>query len=198
MRESFIKRETFETKIEVTLNIDGTGKSDINTGIGFFDHMLTHLSKHGFFDLTVKCEGDLYVDCHHTVEDIGIVLGKCFKEALSKTKDLNIKRFGNFIMPMEESLILCSLDISGRPFLVFDAEFTTSKIGELDTEMIEEFFRAFCNSLGLNLHFKMLAGKNNHHIAEAMFKAFAKALDEATIIDSRIKGVLSTKGVLEV
>ena len=195
MRSGKINRDTLETKISMEINLDGKGVNDISTGIGFFDHMLTHISKHGFIDMTVKAEGDLAVDCHHTIEDIGIVFGKCISEALGdKAK---IKRYGSFILPMDESLILCSMDISGRPYLGFDVKFTSEKVGDMDTEMVEEFFRAVCGNAGINMHIKMLEGKNNHHIAEGIFKAFAKALDIATSFDERIDGVLSTKGMLE-
>ena len=187
-------RETKETQIALYLNLDG-GERKIETGIGFFDHMLTHVSKHGFLDLDLKAEGDLHVDCHHTIEDVGIVLGKAIAQALGDKK--GIKRYGSFILPMEEALVVCALDISGRPYLGFDAEFSTQRLGTMDTQMVEEFFRALCLHGGLNLHIKVLAGTNDHHIAEAMFKAFAKALDIAVSYDERIKGVLSTKGMLE-
>lgn len=194
-RKSKIERDTFETKIKMELNIDGTGHNLINTGIGFFDHMLTHISKHGFFDLNVEARGDLEVDCHHTVEDVGIVLGKCISKALGDKK--GIKRYGHSIVPMDETLVLCAIDISGRDMLCFDAEFTASSIGDFDTEMVEEFFRAVSSNCGMNLHIRILSGKNNHHIAEGIFKAFGRALDMATLIDRRIDGVLSTKGMLE-
>lgn len=195
MRTAEISRKTFETDISIQLNLDGTGKNNIHTGIGFFDHMLTHVSKHGFIDLELEAKGDLYVDCHHTIEDVGIVLGKAISKALGEKK--GIKRYGSFILPMEEALVLCALDISGRPYLGFDAKFQSEKIGEMDTQMIEEFFRALCLHAGFNLHIKVLAGKNDHHIAEAIFKAFGKAFDIAVSYDKRIEGVLSTKGMLE-
>ncbi len=195
MRSASLERSTFETSISLEINIDGRGKSEISTGIGFFDHMLTHISKHGFIDIKLKCEGDTNVDCHHSVEDVGISLGKAIKTALGSKE--GIKRYGSFIIPMDEALILCAIDISGRPYLGYDVKFTTEKIGEMDTEMIEEFFRALCWNSGINMHIKMLEGKNNHHIAEGVFKAFAKALDIATQFDERIEGVLSTKGMLE-
>lgn len=194
-RVSKLNRNTLETEITMELNIDGSGINDINTGIGFFDHMLTHISKHGFIDLKITAKGDLNVDCHHTIEDVGIVFGKCLNSALNDKK--GIRRYGKAIIPMDDALILCAVDISGRPYLSFDVEFTTSSIGTFDTEMTEEFFRAICDNAGLNLHIKLLSGKNNHHIAEAIFKAFGKALDEATSYDNRIKGILSTKGMLE-
>ena len=189
-----VNRKTKETDIQASLSIDGTGKSMINTGIGFFNHMLEGFSKHGFFDLNLNCEGDLAVDGHHTVEDYGIVLGTAIKEALGDK--VGIKRYGSFVLPMDETLVLCAVDLCGRPYLNYDASFTTERIGYLDTELIREFFYAVSYSAGMNLHIKVLDGGNNHHIAEAMFKAFGKALDEATTIDPRIHEVLSTKGSL--
>ena len=196
MRRAVIKRDTFETKITMSIDIDGTGENSISTGIGFFDHMLTHISKHGFMDLDVNAKGDIEVDCHHTIEDVGIVLGKCIAKALGDKK--GIKRYGFFILPMDEALILCSMDISGRAYLNFDVTFPTQKCGDMDMEMVEEFFRAVTANAGIDMHIKMLAGKNSHHIAEGVFKAFGKALDMATSYDDRIEGVLSTKGMLEV
>lgn len=195
MRKAEMERNTFETKIKLSLNLDGSGQSKINTGIGFFDHMLTHIAKHGFIDMELMASGDLEVDCHHTIEDVGIVLGKCLKDALSDK--VGIKRYGYFVLPMDETLVLCAIDFSGRAYLNFDAAFTSEKIGALDTEMIEEFFRAVADNSGMNLHIKQLAGKNNHHLAEGIFKAFGKALDMAVSYDERIQGVLSTKGMLE-
>ena len=189
-----VNRKTKETDIQASLSIDGTGKSMINTGIGFFNHMLEGFSKHGFFDLNLNCEGDLAVDGHHTVEDCGIVLGTAIKEALGDK--VGIKRYGSFVLPMDETLVLCAVDLCGRPYLNYDASFTTERIGYLDTELIREFFYAVSYNAGMNLHIKVLDGGNNHHIAEAMFKAFGKALDEATTIDPRIHEVLSTKGSL--
>ena len=183
-----------ETQIEVSINLDGTGKSDINTGIGFFDHMLISFAKHGLFDLNVKVNGDLYVDCHHTIEDTGIAIGNAIKEALGDKK--SIKRYGYMILPMDECLTMCALDLSGRPYLVFNAEFTTDSVGGFDTEMVKEFFHAITYSTGMNLHIKMLEPGNNHHMIEGIYKAFAKALDQATIKDERITDVLSTKGTL--
>lgn len=194
MRTASIKRKTSETDIAITLNLDGTGKADIETGIGFLDHMLKSFAKHGFFDLTVKVKGDLYVDCHHTIEDTGIVLGEAIKEALGDKK--SIKRYGSMLLPMDETLVLCAIDLSGRPYLNFKGEFTTDRVGDFDTEMVREFFYAVSYSAGMNLHIKQLDGDNNHHIIEAMFKAFAKVLDEAVSIDPRIIDVLSTKGAL--
>ena len=189
-----VQRNTKETKITITLDIDGQGKSNLNTGIGFFDHMLDGFTRHGFFDLDVKVQGDLEVDSHHTIEDAGIVLGTAIKEAIGDKA--GIRRFGSMVLPMDETLVLCAVDLSGRPYLNFDAEFTVPKVGDMDTEMAREFFYAVSYAAGMNLHIKVLDGVNNHHIMEAMFKAFAKALDEATQSDQRVKGVLSTKGIL--
>ena len=193
-RESKLIRQTNETDIAISLSLDGNGKADINTGIGFFDHMLNGFARHGLFDLTCEVKGDLEVDGHHTVEDTGIVLGNAIKEAVGDKK--GIKRYGSFILPMDDALCLCAIDLCGRPYFEFDCNFTTEKIGELDTELIREFFYAVSYSAGMNLHIKMLSGINNHHMAEAMFKAFSKALDEATSFDARITDVLSTKGTL--
>ena len=193
-RSAEIQRKTNETDIAMSLNIDGSGKADINTGIGFFDHMLNSFARHGFFDLSLKVKGDLYVDSHHTIEDTGIVLGEAIKKALGDKK--GIKRYGYFILPMDETLVLASLDLSGRPYLVFDAEFSTDRVGDYDTEMVKEFFYAVSYAAGMNLHIKVLSGSNNHHIIEGIYKAFAKALDEATSFDARITDVLSTKGSL--
>ena len=187
-------RSTSETQIQVSMNLDGTGKSEISTGIGFFDHMLISFAKHGFFDLTVKVTGDLYVDCHHTIEDTGIAIGVALRKALGDKT--SIKRYGNMILPMDESLVLCALDLSGRPYLVFDADFTTDRVGYFDTEMVKEFFHAVTYAAGLNLHIKMLESGNNHHMIEGIFKSFAKALDQATMKDDRITDVFSTKGTL--
>lgn len=187
-------RKTNETQIDITFNIDGKGKANIDTGIGFFDHMLNNFARHGLFDLDVKVKGDLFVDCHHTIEDTGIDLGIAIKQALGDKK--SIKRYGSVILPMDESLVLCSLDLSGRPYLNFDAEFTVDKVGEFDTEMVKEFFHAIAYAVGMNLHIKMLESGNNHHMIEGIFKAFSKSLDNATMIDERIEDVLSTKGSL--
>lgn len=187
-------RKTKETDISMSLNIDGSGESEVNTGIGFFDHMLDGFARHGFFDLKVNVEGDLAVDCHHTIEDTGIVLGSTIKKALGDKKQ--IKRYGSCILPMDETLVLCAIDLSGRPYLSFDAEFTTDRVGYMDTEMVKEFFYAISYTARMNLHIKVLSGGNNHHMIEAMFKAFARALDEATSIDPRIGDILSTKGSL--
>ncbi len=189
-----IKRKTAETQISVKLNLDGEGKSDIATGIGFLDHMLTLLAKHSFMDLTVKAKGDLEVDSHHTVEDIGIVLGEALQEALGDKA--GIHRYGNCFIPMDETLAQVCLDFSGRPFLVFGAEIPKIQLGNYDTEMTEEFFRAVAVHCGLTLHIRVLYGSNVHHIIEAIFKAFARAVAEAAAVDPRVKGVMSSKGVL--
>lgn len=194
MRSANVKRVTGETNIELYFNVDGSGISHINTGVGFLDHMLCNFTRHGLFDMTLNASGDLNVDCHHTVEDIGIVLGQAIKEAIGDKK--SIKRYGNTILPMDEALVLCALDLSGRPYFVSDLSFTFEKMGDLDTAMIKEFFYAISYSAGMNLHFKMFSGSNDHHIAECAFKAFAKALDSATCIDPRINDVLSTKGCI--
>ncbi len=193
-READIARKTGETDIRVKLNLDGTGKTKVNTGIGFFNHMLDSFARHGLFDLEVSADGDLDVDSHHTIEDTGIVLGQAIKEAAGDKK--GIKRFGECILPMDESLVLCALDLSGRPYLMYNLGFSVPKVGDFDTEMVHEFFYAVSYSAGINLHLKMLDGVNNHHIIEASFKAFAKALDRALEYDERIAGVLSTKGSL--
>lgn len=187
-------RKTKETDIILSLELDGGGKSEINTGIGFFDHMLDGFARHGFFDLTVNVTGDLAVDCHHTIEDTGIVLGSAIKKAVGDKK--GIKRYGSCILPMDETLVLCAVDLSGRPYLAFDGTFTVEKVGYMDTEMVREFFYAISYTAGMNLHMKVLSPGNNHHMIEAMFKAFARALDEATSIDPRITDILSTKGSL--
>ena len=189
-----IKRKTAETQISVKLNLDGEGKSDIATGIGFLDHMLTLLAKHSFMDLTVKAKGDLEVDSHHTVEDIGIVLGEALQEALGDKA--GIHRYGNCFIPMDETLAQVCLDFSGRPFLVFGAEVPKIQLGNYDAEMTEEFFRAVAMHCGLTLHIRVLYGSNVHHIIEAVFKAFARAVAEAAAVDPRVKGVMSSKGVL--
>lgn len=193
-RTSSVQRNTKETKISLDLNLDGSGAARLQTGVGFFDHMLDGFARHGLFDLTVKVDGDLEVDCHHTIEDTGIVLGTAIREAVGSKK--GIRRYGSCILPMDEALVLCAVDLSGRPYLVFDGEFTADRCGDMDTEMAREFFYAVSYAAGMNLHIKVLYGSNNHHIMEAMFKAFAKALDMATLNDPRIIDVLSTKGSL--
>jgi len=193
-RSAKITRKTKETDISATFKVDGTGISNISTGIGFFDHMLSGFAKHGFFDMELSCRGDLEVDTHHSIEDCGIVIGQAIKEAIGDK--CGIKRYGSFILPMDESLVLCAIDLSGRPYLSFDGAFSVAKIGDLETEMIKEFFYAISYACGMNLHIKVLTPGNNHHMAEAMFKAFGKALDEATTLDPRITDILSTKGSL--
>ena len=194
MRCAKIERKTKETEIVMELNLDGTGNAEVSTGIGFFDHMLHSFAKHGFFDLKVKVVGDLEVDCHHTIEDTGIVLGQAIAKALGDKN--GIKRYGNDILPMDETLCLCAIDLSGRPYLGFDMTFTTDRVGTFDTEMVKEFFYAVSYSAGMNLHIRQLSGSNNHHLVEAAFKAFARALDMATQTDERVQGVLSAKGKL--
>ena len=193
-RVAKIERNTAETQVSVSLDLDGEGKCVIDTGIGFLDHMLTLLAKHGFMDLTVKAKGDLDVDSHHTVEDIGIVLGLAMKEALGDKA--GIHRYGNCFIPMDETLAQVCLDFSGRPFLVFDAVVPKVQLGNYEAEMTEEFFRAVAMNCGLTLHIRVLYGSNVHHIIEAIFKAFARAVAEATASDPRVKGVMSSKGVL--
>ena len=192
MRIGEITRTTKETDISIRLDLDGTGKVNIDTGIGFFDHMLTALGVHAGFDLDVTVKGDLYVDGHHSVEDTGIALGQAFAKAIGDKA--GIARYGSFYIPMDEALCFCSLDISGRPFLVYNAELTNEKVGEFDTCLAEEFFRAFAFNAGITLHIREEYGKNDHHIIEAMFKALAHALKEAVSISG--SAVLSTKGVL--
>lgn len=187
-------RNTKETAIKITLNLDGQGKTNIHTGIGFFDHMLDGFARHGLFDLDVEVTGDLHVDCHHTIEDTGIVLGQAIAKALGNKK--GIKRYGSFLLPMDETLALCAIDLSGRPYLNFSADFTVEKLGEFDTEMFREFFYAVSYSAVMNLHLKIMDSGNNHHMAEALFKAFGKALDMATMEEPRMKEVWSTKGSL--
>ncbi|MGN0346305.1 MAG: imidazoleglycerol-phosphate dehydratase HisB [Lachnospiraceae bacterium] len=194
MREAKLARKTRETDIKLSLQLDGKGQSSISTGIGFFDHMLTGFARHGLFNLDIKAEGDLQVDGHHTVEDTGIVLGTAIKEAAGDKKGM--QRYGYFILPMDDALVLCSIDFSGRPYLNFDMDFPTERCGYFENELMKEFFYAVSYSAGMNIHIKKLAGENAHHIAEATFKAFAKALDMATRLDPRIEDVLSTKGKL--
>ena len=187
-------RNTKETQIELEINLDGSGEAAVDTGIPFFDHMLNGFARHGLFDLRVRVKGDLEVDCHHTGEDTGIVLGEAIAQALGDKA--GIKRYGSFLLPMDETLALCAIDLSGRPYLNYDVCFTTEQIGTLDTEMIREFFYAVSYSAAMNLHVKILDGINNHHMAEALFKAFGKALDAATMEEPRLSGVWSTKGTL--
>lgn len=187
-------RNTKETEISLSINLDGQGRNQIETGIPFFDHMLNGFARHGLFDLEVRVKGDLEVDCHHTVEDTGIVLGQAIADALGDKA--GIKRYGSCILPMDETLALCAVDLSGRPYFKYDAEFTVERLGGLDTEMVKEFFYAVSYSAAMNLHLKILDGGNNHHMAEALFKAFGKALDAATMEEPRMQGVWSTKGSL--
>lgn len=188
------RRRTKETDINLTLNLDGNGETQLDTGIGFFDHMLDGFARHGFFDLKVQVKGDLIVDTHHSIEDTGIVLGNAIRYALKDKK--GIKRYGSCILPMDETLVLCAIDLSGRPYFVFDGAFTAERVGYMETEMVREFFYAVSYSAGMNLHMKILSGVNNHHMIEGLFKSFGRALDEATTRDSRIKDIMSTKGSL--
>lgn len=194
MRTAKVARKTNETQISAALNLDGSGSFFADVPIGFLKHMLNLFTRHGFFDLKLKVAGDTEIDGHHTVEDTGIVLGQALKEALGDRA--GIRRYGNATVPMDEALAACSIDLSGRPYLHFEAVFTTPRLGEMDTELIKEFFQAFCTSGGFNLHIKVEHGENNHHIAEAIFKAFGRALSEAVSLDERVQGVLSTKGSL--
>ncbi|MCR4587687.1 MAG: imidazoleglycerol-phosphate dehydratase HisB [Lachnospiraceae bacterium] len=194
VRSATITRTTKETDINLTLNIDGEGKYNINSGVGFFDHMLTGFARHGFFDLDLSCKGDLEVDAHHTIEDTGIVLGTAIKQAIGDK--VGIRRYGSFTLPMDDALILCAVDLCGRPYFNYDLSFHQYKVGDMETELVREFFYAVSYSAGMNLHIKQLDGLNTHHIIEATFKAFGKALDEATSYDPRITSVLSTKGAL--
>lgn len=193
-RTATVTRNTKETQITVTINLDGTGKTDLDTGIGFFNHMLDGFARHGLFDLTIHVKGDLNVDDHHTIEDTGIVLGTAIRQACGDKK--GIRRFGSCILPMDETLVLTAIDLSGRPYFVYDADFTTDRMGDMSTQMVREFFYAISYSAEMNLHMKVMYGENDHHKAEALFKSFAKSLDQATSPDSRITDVLSTKGSL--
>ena len=193
-RVAEIKRTTKETDISIVLNIDGTGVSDISTGVGFLDHMLTLFSRHGFFDMKIKATGDLEVDQHHTVEDVGICLGQAFIKAYGDKA--GIRRYGNATIPMSESLATVVVDLCDRPFLVFNVPLKNQKVGDFDTELVEEFFHSFVNNCGATLHINLAYGGNTHHIIEAIFKAFGRAMDQATSYDERIKGVMSTKGTL--
>ena len=195
-RRAEISRETSETAITVALGLDGEGRADIATGIGFLDHMLTALARHGLFDLKVQAKGDLHIDFHHTTEDIGIVIGQCLRQALGDKR--GIRRYGAAVIPMDEALAEAAVDISGRPFLAWSVTFAQPKIGEMDTELFEEFFRALAFNAGITLHVTQKAGTNAHHVAEACFKALARALREAVEPDPRAIGAIpSTKGVLE-
>lgn len=193
-RIATVQRDTKETNIRLTFNVDGSGECSVDSGIPFLDHMLQGFAKHGLFDLDAKIRGDVEVDSHHTVEDTGIVLGEAIRKAIGDKA--GILRFGHAVLPMDDALVLCAIDLSGRPYLESDLTFTAERIGDMDTEMVREFFYAVSYSAGMNLHFRQLSGRNNHHIAECAFKAFARALDMATTTDERITGVLSTKGTL--
>ncbi len=193
-RKSTIHRKTNETDITVSLNLDGNGKCNADTGIKFFDHMLSGFARHGLFDLDIKCDGDIWVDCHHTIEDAGIVLGEAICEALGEKKQ--ITRFGDCFLPMDESLVLCAVDIGGRPYFVYDVNFRDEKCGDMDTQMVREFFYAMSYAARMNIHLKEMYGQNDHHVMEACFKAFGRALSQACAIDERVNGIPSTKGVL--
>ena len=193
-RSATIHRDTAETKIELSLNLDGTGRHDLATGVGFFDHMLTHVAKHGLFDLTVKCQGDLHVDAHHSVEDVGICFGKALAQALGDKS--GIRRYGSATVPMDETLVTAAVDLSGRPFLVWNADVPNETLGAFRSSLAEEFWRAASSAGAFNLHVVLHHGKNTHHIVEAIFKATARALRAATELDPRGRGVPSTKGVL--
>jgi len=193
-RVATVERKTKETDVKISICLDGCGKSSVSTGVGFFDHMLEGFARHGLFDLEISCVGDLNVDCHHSVEDVGIALGEAFKKALGDKA--GIKRYGSCTLPMDDALVLCAVDLSGRPFFAGDMIFSSSKIGDMESETVREFFYAFSYAAGLNLHFVQYRGENSHHIAEACFKSFAKALDAAVCHDPRVDGVWSTKGTL--
>ena len=193
-RNGKVQRKTNETDIELTVNLDGSGASDISTGVGFFDHMLTHIAKHGLFDLTVRAKGDLHVDDHHTVEDVGIALGKAIDQALGDRS--GIERFGHAIVPMDEALAGCAIDISGRGFSSCRLAMESERIGDFSTELVPEFFRALAHNAGITLHIDQINGSNSHHIVEAAFKAFARALRSAVARSERVQGIPSTKGVL--
>ncbi|WP_105618080.1 imidazoleglycerol-phosphate dehydratase HisB [Vallitalea okinawensis] len=195
IRQSYVERETNETKIRCQLTLETYEASKIKTGIGFFDHMLEQVARHGFMQLILEVKGDLEVDCHHTIEDVGIVIGKAISKALGSCE--GIVRYGSSMIPMDEVLMSCAIDLSGRPYYCSNVVFTKECVGGMDLEMVDEFFRAIATHSGMNLHFHMFEGINNHHMVEGMFKAFAKALSNAIQFDDRIKGTLSTKGVLE-
>jgi imidazoleglycerol-phosphate dehydratase len=189
-----LSRSTRETSIEVSLNLDGSGVADIHTGVGFLDHMLTSFARHGLFDLSVSCEGDLHVDCHHTVEDVGIVVGQAIAEALGDRS--GVRRFGDAVVPMDDALVLAAIDLGGRAWLGCDVPLPVERIGDFDTETLPDFLGALANGALANIHVRLLAGRNAHHVVEAAFKALGRALDEATQRDPRVTGVPSTKGVL--
>ena len=194
IRNAFVERNTNETKIKIDLTIDGKGEYDISTDIPFMDHMLAQLSKHGLFDLKIDAKGDVEIDFHHTVEDIGIVLGQAFKKALGDKA--GIKRYGSVSIPLDEALASVVVDLAGRPYFSYDVNIPKEKVGEFDVELVEEFFQAFVNNCGITLHIRLISGNNLHHIIEAIFKAFARTMDQGTFIDKRIKGIPSTKGTL--
>ncbi len=193
-RAAQLSRKTAETDITLKLELDGEGNSVIDTGIGFLDHMLTLFSKHGLINLEIKARGDLQVDAHHTVEDLGIVLGQALKQALGDK--ISIRRYGTSYVPMDEAMAMVCVDLGGRPYLVCNTRYTNERVGDMETELVEEFFRAVSVNAAMNVHINVLYGSNNHHIVEAVFKAFGRALDEAIRCDDRIKGVMSTKGLL--
>ncbi len=193
-RNAIVNRKTNETDIVLALDLDGSGTYNVDTGIGFFDHMLESFARHGFFDLELSCKGDITCDSHHTVEDCGIVLGSAIKQALGSKE--GITRYGSCILPMDETLVMCAVDLCDRPYLVFDMELPAEKVGYLETETIREFFYAISYSAGMNLHLKLIHGTNTHHIIEAAFKAFARSLSAAAATDPRVSGLLSTKGSL--
>ena len=195
LRQAQLTRETRETSINLAINIDGSGKSQISTGIGFLDHMLELFAKHGFFDLTIEEKGDIHVDYHHSMEDLGLALGAAIAKALGDKA--GIRRYGSCLLPMDEALAEVALDLSGRPYLVYDVVTPAPQVGDIDVRLFHEFFQALCVKAGLNMHIRLLAGEETHHVLEAIFKAFAKALDQATTFDPRVQGVLSTKGCLD-
>ena len=195
LRQAQLTRETRETSIKLAINIDGSGKSQISTGIGFLDHMLELFAKHGFFDLTIEEKGDTHVDYHHSMEDLGLALGSAIAQAAGDK--VGIRRYGSFLLPMDEALAEIALDLSGRPYLVYDVKMPATQVGDIDVQLFHEFFQALCVKAGLNMHIRLLAGEETHHVLEAIFKAFAKALDQATTFDPRVQGVLSTKGCLD-
>ena len=194
-RQAQLERTTRETSIKLAIDIDGSGKSDIHTGIGFLDHMLELFAKHGFFDLTIEEKGDIHVDYHHSMEDLGLALGAAIAKALGDKA--GIRRYGSCLLPMDEALAEVALDLSGRPYLVYNAAMPAPQVGDIDVRLFHEFFQALCVKAGMNLHIRLLAGEETHHCLEGIFKAFAKALDQATQYDSRVQGVLSTKGCLD-
>lgn len=194
MRQTFINRETTETKISLDFNMDGVGNTNIHTGVGFFDHMLLLMTKHGLFDLSVQCDGDIEVDAHHTVEDIGIVFGQAFQKCLGDKVGIN--RYASVTIPMDEALANVTLDISGRPYLVYRVEGLKNQVGTFDTELVEEFFQAFASHAQITLHINLVYGSNTHHMIEAIFKAFGRALNEASSLNPNVKGIPSTKGLL--